>query len=62
MKNLVRKFVSLFTNKKPAHHHYYVESGMTNECDFGCKIVKCQDRACGNKIVSHSRIYGCPLG
>lgn len=56
MKNLIRKFVSLFS-KKPAHHHC-LEVGLTDECEYGCKIIQC---ACGDRVVSHRRIYGCKM-
>ena len=56
MKSLVRKIVSMF--KKPEHHHYWLEWGLTDECNHGCKVLEC---LCGEMVVSHRRIYGCKM-
>lgn len=57
MKRTIRNLLSLL-RKKPAHFHSYREVGLTEECEYGCKIIQC---ACGEKKVSHRAIYGCKI-
>lgn len=44
---------------KPAHRHDLVESGMTDECRYGCKVFRC---SCGETEVRHYASYGCRFG
>lgn len=57
MKNLVRKLVSIFS-KKPKYYHHWLEVGLTDECEHGCKVLRC---SCGEMMISHRKIYGCTM-
>lgn len=41
------------------HVHDMVEVALTDDCDYGCKVLACK---CGERVVSHRRVYGCPQG
>ncbi|MFC3504463.1 hypothetical protein ACFOOK_26325 [Micromonospora krabiensis] len=43
----------------PEHVHSMVEVALTDDCGYGCKVLRCP---CGEQAVSHRSIYGCPLG
>lgn len=38
----------------------FVEVGLTDTCEFGCKVVACIQ--CKLRQVSHRAVYGCPIG
>lgn len=48
-------------HRAPEHVHTLVEVGLTDECEYGCKIVACSSGDTA-PVVSHRAIYGCPLG
>lgn len=51
--------IAQMIRRAPKHTHNLVEVALTDDCDYGCKILACE---CGERVVSHRRIYGCPQG
>lgn len=55
------RLLAILRRTRPCGHAWtgLREIGMTNDCDYGCKIMACP---CGVHLVSHRAIYGCPQG
>lgn len=48
-------------HRAPEHVHNLVEVGLTDECEYGCKILACS-AGDTQPVVSHRAVYGCPQG
>ncbi|MFI6824156.1 DUF6284 family protein [Micromonospora sp. NPDC050187] len=56
----VTRTAAELTARQREHVCRLVEVGLTTDCAYGCKILRCPN--CGREQVSHRAVYGCPDG